>query len=298
MQLKSKCKIKGPHTAKVLNNIKLSGDTGKIIFRNKIIAENSAPGQFVSILCEDLLLRRPFSVANSKDDTFEIIYKIKGKGTQFLAGLKNGDSANIIGPLGKGFSPENKNSLLIGCGVGIAPIIFLSDILAKSGINHTSLVCTQTYLCHSEGFSPKNLSNHEGKQPNRFPPSFLIFNQKIGVPASLRMTNSNSSNDNKIIITEDGSAGLKGRLDNHLENIIKEVKPEKIYTCGPTAAMAYICKTAEKYNITTEVALERDFACGTGVCMGCVIQIKENDKLINKRICKDGPVFLGSEVVW
>ena len=101
-----------------------------------------------------------------------------------------------------------------------------------------------------------------------------------------------------VFITEDGSAGNEGKLDQHLENIINEVKPEKIYTCGPTPAMAYISLIANKYAIPMEAALERDFACGTGVCMGCVIQIKDNDKLINKRICKDGPVFKGNEVFW
>lgn len=267
MQIKTGCKIKGPHIAEVLSNISISDDTGKITFKNKTIAENAFPGQFVSILCEDLLLRRPFSVANAKDDTFEVIYKIKGKGTQYISGLKCGDSADIIGPLGKGFNPENKNSLLIGCGVGIAPIVFLSNLLTKAGIIHTSIASTQTNL---------NLNYHCEKEQSS---DAAICN-------------------NQIIITEDGSAGLKGRLDNHLENIIRDVKPEKIYTCGPTGAMAYVCNIAEKHNIPAEVALERDFACGTGVCMGCVVQIKENDKIINKRICKDGPVFSGNEVVW
>ena len=254
MQLQTKIKIKGPHQVKVLSNIKLSEDTWKLTFENKIIAESSKPGQFVSILCEDLTLRRPFSIANSKNNTFEIIYKIKGKGTKYLSSLNSGDLTDIIGPLGKGFNAENKNSLLIGCGVGIAPIIFLSEILNKSAIKYTFMECSQTYLDYAHS-------------------------------------------DNQIIITEDGSAGLEGRLDKHLENIIKETKPEKIYTCGPNAALKYIIQVAKKYNIQTEVALERDFACGTGVCMGCTVQINRNGKLVNKRICKDGPVFNGCEVL-
>ncbi len=62
--------------------------------------------------------------------------------------------------------------------------------------------------------------------------------------------------------------------------------------------MAYISSIAEKFALPVETALERDFACGTGVCMGCVIQIKENEKVLNKRICKDGPVFDGIKVLW
>ena len=91
---------------------------------------------------------------------------------------------------------------------------------------------------------------------------------------------------------------IENKIGGGNSNIIKETKPQKIYTCGPNAAIKYIIQVAEKYNIQTEVALERDFACGTGVCMGCTVQIKENGKSVNKRICKDGPVFNGSEVLF
>jgi len=296
MQLKIQNKIKGPHIVEVLSNIKLSDDTRKLTFKNKIIAETAKPGQFISILCEDLLLRRPFSVANVKDDTFEIIYKIKGKGTKYLSKLQSSDSADIIGPLGNGFNIENKNSLLIGCGVGIAPINFLSNILEKSGINHTFVACSQTYIYHCKAVKPLYKQSSFDFLPT---PCHCEEAQRADVAISKSCDCfANTRNDNHIIITEDGSAGLVGRLDDHLENIINEVKPEKIYTCGPNPAIKYIVQTAEKHKIPVEVALERDFACGTGVCMGCVIQIKENDTTVNKRICKDGPVFKGSEVLW
>jgi dihydroorotate dehydrogenase electron transfer subunit len=254
MKLETKNSLKGPHLAEILENLRLSVDTWKLVIKNSTIANNAKAGQFVSILCEDLILRRPFSVANAYDDNFEIIYKIKGKGTKFLSSLEKGNFIDVIGPFGNGFNTENKNSLLIGCGVGIAPMLFLSNKL-KEAVKHTFIACTQT---------------------------------KLDLPASKNM----------ILITEDGSSGLKGRLDEHLEQIIVDTKPEKIYTCGPNGAMAYICKIAEKYNIPVEAALEREFACGTGVCMGCVVQIKQNETAMNKRICKDGPVFNGAEVIW
>jgi len=248
-------KIKGPHIAEVLDNFSIASDVKRLVLNSKIIAKDSKPGQFVSILCEDLILRRPFSLAKANEETIEIIYKVRGQGTKYIAGLQKGDSVNLIGALGNGFTTENKNSLLIGCGVGFAPVAFLSDVMQKSGIKHTLLGCFQTAI---------DLENMQ----------------------------------NISLITEDGTAGLKGRLDSHLENIINDIKPEKIYTCGPNPAMAYIVKTAEKYKIPTEVALEREFACGTGVCMGCVIKVMQKDEAVNKRICKDGPVFDGSEVIW
>ncbi len=257
MQLKSQNISKGPHNVQIIDNVELSSETWKLVFKSEIIAKNSKPGQFVSILCEGLVLRRPFSVANTENDIFEIIYKLKGKGTKFLVSLRNNDIADVIGPFGNGFNIENKNSLLIGCGVGIAPINFLSNKLESLNIKYTFVECSQTFI----GIEEKNKNN-------------------------------------RIFITEDGSKGIKGRLDNHLENIIKSVEPKKIYTCGPNPAMAYISSVAEKYKIPVEAAMEREFACGTGVCMGCVIQIKENASVVNKRICKDGPVFKGSEVLW
>lgn len=255
MQTVNSNKIKGPHKAEILENIELAQDIWKLVLKNKIVAQTAKPGQFVSVLCEDTLLRRPFSIANAEKDYFEIIYKIKGKGTKYLKSLKNGDFLDVIGTFGNGFCIENKFSLLVGCGVGIAPVNFLSKILINSGINHKFLMSTQTFV---------------------------------------NINNENSS----IIITEDGSVGKKGRLDYYFENIIKEMKPEKIYTCGPNPAMEYVCNIASKYNIPVDVSLERDFACGTGVCMGCVIQIKQDNMILNKRICKDGPVFNGDEVIW
>ena len=256
MQSKLKTGIKGPHTVGVLGNIKISNGIGKLVLDNKTIAESSKPGQFVSILCKNLVLRRPFSVAGTDGNKFEILYKIKGKGTQYLASLKAGDKADIIGPFGNGFGIEDKNSLLIGCGVGIAPMLFLKKSLELQKTKHTLVACSQTF------FREISLSTDD------------------------------------VVITEDGSHGLKGRLDNYLENIINENMPEKIYTCGPNPAMSYISQIAKKYNIPVEAALEREFACGTGVCMGCVIQVNRDDKILNKRICKDGPVFDGNEVLW
>ncbi len=195
MQLKTQSKLKGPHIAKVLNNTRLSDDTWKLTFKNTLIAENAKPGQFISILCHDLLLRRPFSVAFTKDDTFDIIYKVKGQGTEYLTTLTNGDSADIIGPLGNGFNIENRKSLLIGCGVGIAPVNFLASALENSGIKYAFVACSQTFMDLDYSYSIPNL----------------------GV----------NNPDKIIIITEDGSAGLAGRLDQHLENIIIKTKPKK-----------------------------------------------------------------------
>jgi len=249
---------KGPFTARVLENKTISNSIYKMICECEQVAKTAIPGQFVSILCEDLTLRRPFSIANAYNNSFEVIYKVKGAGTAFLANLSNGDEIDLIGSLGNGFSSEkNKKHLLIGCGVGIAPVYFLANTFKQKNIDYTLLACSASKI----DFEEKNSLN-------------------------------------TIYITEDGSKGAKASLKDALNRIIESEKPDKISICGPNKAMEFAVKLAKANNIEIETALEREFACGTGVCMGCTIKICQNGLLLNKRICKDGPVFNGHEVIW
>ncbi len=247
---------KGPYTSEVIENRKISEDIYILKLRSPEITQNALPGQFVSIKCKDLLLRRPFSVAKVyDDDTFALIYKVIGEGTQFLTGLKPGNTADFIGPMGNSFTIEDKNPLLIGCGVGIAPIIYLAQKMDEKGIKYNCIIGTRTSI----DLDP--ISN----------PCFL---------------------------TEDGTCGLKGRLDHHLEDIIAQTGTKKIYICGPNPAMIYATRAAKKHGIEIEVALEKVMACGTGVCMGCVTEITENGEKVQRRVCRDGPIFNGANIIW
>lgn len=245
---------KGPFILKVLENFEIAEQIYKMVLEGETIAQNSTPGQFVSLKCGDLTLRRPLSVARVDGNTFDLIYKIKGTGTEFLASLKPGDTVDAIGPLGTGFSTDHKNYLLIGCGVGVAPINFLADVLEKKAIPFRSIGCYRSKY--------------------------------------------KTDSDHTYCITEDGSSDITGRLNDHLENIINQSKPDIICICGPNPAMEYVRDIALKYNIDVEVALEGDMACGAGICMGCAIKIKKGDKLESAKICGDGPVFKGETVVW
>lgn len=247
---------KGPFYSKILENREISRDIYLMKLESREVAENSLPGQFVSIKCKDLVLRRPFSVAKVyNDNTFDLIYKVIGEGTQYLTELKEGDLADFIGPMGNSFTIEDKNSLLIGCGVGIAPIVYMAQILEEKGIKHSSIIGTRTNI-----------------------------DLELG--------------ENSYYLTEDGTCGLKGRLDHHLEEIISETQAEKIFICGPNPAMIYATEIAKKHNLEIEVALEKVMACGTGVCMGCVIEVMENGEKVQRRVCRDGPVFNGANILW
>lgn len=83
------------------------------------------PGQFVSVLCDNLTLRRPFSVMGYEDGVISILFKKKGAGTTYISNLKQGDEIDFVGPMGNGFNIERKKSLLISAGVGSAPVFYL-----------------------------------------------------------------------------------------------------------------------------------------------------------------------------
>ncbi len=213
-------------------------------------------GQFISIYCEGLTFRRPFSVYSNENGKIGVLFKERGKGTNYIKSLKLGDMIDITGPLGNGFDIKNKKSLLIGAGIGSAPISFLKSKLDEIGIE------------------------------NLFACGFLNKNE---IPTGMKIDK---------IYTDDGSYGEMGSVLNYLGVLINQFNPEIIYVCGPEIVLKTTYEIAQKYEIETQVAMEKVMACGIGVCRGCVIDIKKDGKIINASVCKDGPVFWGSEVVW
>jgi dihydroorotate dehydrogenase electron transfer subunit len=249
--------IKKQHKVEIVENIAISDNMYKLVICAPDIAKNASPGQFVSVLCDDLVLRRPFSIAGIEGNNIVLIYALKGQGTGYMAELNKGDNLDILGPLGKGFNITNQKALLLGAGVGIAPMLCLSQKLENNG----------TPFHFLSGFR-KNISMSELNTP---------YSQ---------------------IITDDGSSGFEGKVNDYLASTIRQYGIEKIYTCGPIPVMSYAVEMAKEYNIDIEVAMEKKFACGIGVCMGCSIEINKNGQIVNQRICKDGPVFDGKAIVW
>lgn len=242
-----------------IGTIKELNEVNKNVYLIKIFAptlENIQPGEYISILCEGLTLRRPFSVADFENNTVTVLMKKRGEGTRYLSELKVGEKVEFSAPLGNTFKLENKKTLLIGAGIGVAPLIYLNKKLTEAG--------AQTYFV--AGFLTKE------DIINTFKPDFVS--------------------------TDDGSNGNKGSICDYLEKIIAEFKPEKIVSCAPHPVLKIVSEVAQKHNLECEVCMEKVMACGIGVCRGCVIKVKKDDAIINKTVCKDGPVFAGKEVVW
>jgi len=247
-----------------MNEIKSKVYTGKVLkienaaenlFYIDILMPNFPikAGQFISVLCGDYTLRRPFSVMNYENDTITILFKLKGKGTKYMSTLKINDKINFSGPFGNCFNTENKKSLLVAAGVGVAPMNFLKKELDNINIENKLI----------SGFLNKN-----------------------NIPKEINIDK---------CFTDDGSFGDKGSIINYLEEEIKTFNPQKIYACGPSIVLKKLSEYADKYNIPCEVAMEKEMACSIGVCRGCVIELK-NGQIAS--VCKDGPVFSGSEIKW
>lgn len=252
-------KYRGKMNKNRTGEIKHIKEINKNVYSIEIFAsslENILPGEYISILCDGLTLRRPFSVADFENNTITVLMKKRGKGTEYISNLKVGDKIEFSAPLGNTFKIENKKTLLIGAGIGIAPLFYLNKKLKEIG--------AETF------FAAGVLTEND------------IIN-KIALD---------------FVSTDDGTNGNKGSICDYLEKIIYDFKPEKIVSCAPHPVLKYIAQTAQKNGIESEVCMEKVMACGIGVCRGCVIQVKKDDKIQNATVCKDGPVFNGAEVVW
>ena len=221
------------------------------------------PGQFAQALINDspaTFLRRPFSIhsVDHANNTLRLLVQIKGEGTRHLAGLKEGDSLNLIYPLGNSFSlPDTKDVLLIGGGCGVAPLLFMAQFLSQNNIHPTILV----------GFRTKE---------------------------EVSETDEYSKYGKVLIITDDGTEGEKGLVVDHSLFQREHLGFKKIYCCGPDAMMKSVAKIARMQRIDCEVSLENTMACGFGVCLCCITPTDKG----NERVCVEGPVFNIKRLQW
>ena len=210
------------------------------------------PGQFVEVRVDNspsTFLRRPISVnfVDRKANQLWLLIQIIGEGTKHLGTLKEGDKVNVLFPLGNGFTmPENKRNkvLLVGGGVGVAPLLYFGAELKRSGCSDVSFILgakTSADLLMLDDF------------------------QRFGTV---------------LTTTEDGSMGEKGFVTQH--SVLNSVKFDNIYCCGPKPMMVSVAKYAKTHGIPCEVSLENKMACGLGACLCCVENTKEGNVCVCK----------------
>ena len=221
------------------------------------------PGQFAEVLVSNsttTYLRRPFSIYDTDYKTNELSLLIKrvGDGTIALSKLKQGDTLNLVYPLGNTFSmPSGEKALLVGGGVGIAPMLLLAKHLK------------------AKGFKPDVLIGGRSVNDIVEPEKYLSYGEVF-------------------ITTDDGSAGEIGMVTQHTVFSKKINEYSVIYACGPDPMMKVIAEYSSKNNIFCEVSLENLMGCGIGACLCCVVDTVRG----NLCTCVDGPVFNTKDLKW
>lgn len=230
------------------------------------IGKEAKPGQFVSLYSKDgsKLLPRPISLCeiDRENSRLRLVYRVTGAktGTEEFSRLKAGDTIPVIGPLGNGFpveKAEGKRAFLMGGGIGVPPILELAK----------QMQCEKKQI----------VVGYRNAQ--------TFLKEEFEATGEL------------YISTEDGSVGTKGNVMDAIRE--QKLEADIIYACGPTPMLRAIKQYAEENGIECYISLEERMACGIGACLACVCKSKEKDahsNVNNKRICKDGPVFLSTEV--
>lgn len=209
------------------------------------------PGQFVEVRVDDspsTFLRRPISINNVDYERNELwlLVAAVGDGTRRLQQLRSGDTLNCVLPLGNSFTlPEKPGAkvLLVGGGVGVAPLLYLGGKIKAMGMQPTFLLGART----AKDVLEKPLFEEVGRV---------------------------------LITTEDGSEGEKGFVTNH--SVLASENFDLISTCGPKPMMMAVARYAYKNDIECEVSLENKMACGVGACLCCVEKTVEGNKCVCK----------------
>ncbi len=209
------------------------------------------PGQFVEVRVDDspsTFLRRPISINNVDYERNELwlLVAAVGDGTRRLQQLRSGDTLNCVLPLGNSFTlPEKPGAkvLLVGGGVGVAPLLYLGRKIKAMGMQPTFLLGART----AKDVLEKPLFEEVGRV---------------------------------LVTTEDGSEGEKGFVTNH--SVLASENFDLISTCGPKPMMMAVARYAYKNDIECEVSLENKMACGVGACLCCVEKTVEGNKCVCK----------------
>ena len=251
-------------TCTVIRQECIGKDIYSMWLQTKTIAGNAKPGQFVSVYTHDgsKLLPRPISLCeiDKEKGALRLVYRVTGRntGTESFSRFQAGEEVEVLSPLGNGFPLEEAAGKRV--------------FLMRGGIGVPPMLETMKQL---------------GSQKTAV----------LGYRDELFLNEEFAKNGQVYIATEDGSAGTKGNVMDAIHE--NELEADVIFACGPKPMLRAIKAYAVEHNIACWISMEERMACGVGACLGCVCQSTEVDghsHVHNKRVCKDGPVFLCTEV--
>ena len=259
--------------ATIVGNKKV-GQYHQILISVGDLVAQCKPGNFVAISVggpnSKMVLRRAFAISRTTTSpqfggAIELIVAPHGSGSSWLCGLTEGEQIDITLPLGTAFGipTTSVNALLVGGGYGSAPLFGLAEVLKERGCRVDMLLGAST--------GAKIYAPLEGKRSVN----------------SLR------------IFTEDGSMGETGRITAPIAQLVSELQIDVIYSCGPMAMLKAISEILNGGDVVHQCAVEEAMACGIGICMTCVLPVKdETGRISNLRSCIDGPVMDGAAIEW
>lgn len=266
--------------AMILDNAEVSPGYWRMRMTAPAEMLGAKPGQFVMVRVNpsiDPLIRRPFGVFDVgtlqpaytgavPQPYLEILYRVVGKGTGMLSTLHENDILDILGPLGTGFEngPAGEEKLIVGGGVGLAPLYLLAKELVKDspvrlfagGRTRDDVLCITEF-------------------------------ERLGVEC--------------YTATEDGSLGECGLVTKVLEQRLDATANKgQIVACGPHGMLKAVAGIGAKRGVKTQVSLEGYMACGMGACLGCVCQGADHstENPDYRCVCTEGPVFEATELKW
>ncbi|MDN4523486.1 dihydroorotate dehydrogenase electron transfer subunit [Fictibacillus fluitans] len=244
---------------RVISQKEIAHQIFELKVQGEVVAEMTSPGQFVHLRVSDSfqpLLRRPISICDVdlSNRTLTMLYRKEGTGTALLSQKKEGETVDLLGPLGNGFPLDaitaGQTALLVGGGIGVPPLYYLAKELTKRGINITAVL----------GFQ----SERDAFYKEKFAELGEVF-----------------------ISTVDGSLGTKGFVTDVLNN--EDINYDLLYSCGPTVMLKAL--EAQVPDADGFFSLEERMGCGIGACFACVCHINGGEPSDYVKICSNGPVF-------
>ena len=304
--------LEGPQIAgsakpgQFVNILCREAELGQRVFEGPEAYQQYRQGQSSRECLGKRLLRRPFAVhrVHGKEGTpasppgsgrasFDVLFKIVGKGTAALAEVEVGETVDVLGPLGKGFdlriADEVHEAVLVAGGVGLAPLFQLAQHLRRKGKKVHAFIgaLNEEQIPIETADSGVPLSFMESAE------EVLLTSkefEELGVTVG--------------ITTEQGVRGYRGLPTDLLEKYLGSLRSSacrnvRVYACGPWGMMRASAGICERQHVGCEVLLEERMGCGVGACMGCSVRVRTTEgEIVRKRICVDGPVFEAREVCW
>ena len=210
------------------------------------IARSARPGQFVEVTVphSGALLRRPLGIAetSAEEGAIRIIYRVVGRGTELLAAAGAGEMISVLGPLGHGFNVTYRHPLLVGGGMGLAPLLFFAAAHGSSSILMGGR--TKAELFWEALFRPHVRAVHA--------------------------------------TTDDGSYGIEGFVTALLPKLLQEGDYDAVAVCGPPIMMECVAQMTASFGLPCEVSLERRMACGLGACLSCAVDTRSGRRKVCK----------------